>query len=198
MGTKNPRRRYLLFCEDTYGGTTYFTEMRRRQRFSNVSIEVGPDHGEPYKLVNAAQKRRDSAPTRRGDQGTEYDEVWCVIDVEAPRAHDSLGEAMRLARESDINIAYANPCFELWLLLHQRDVGGYLSTTDAIKQMERLKCCYTDRKDFDPAHFFGDPQQKAIGRAERLHERYGDAVHPRDRNPWTNIHLLVRGLLDQA
>lgn len=171
--------------------------MRRRQRFSNVSIEVGRDHGEPYKLVKAAQKRMRAASGRRRDQGTEYDEVWCVIDVEAPRAHDSLDEAMSLARDCGISIAYANPCFELWLLLHQREIGGYLSTDDAIDEMKKLKCCYTGSKDFDAAHFFGDPQREAIRRAERLNERHRGTVHPRDRNPWTDIHLLVRGLLDQ-
>ncbi|NYJ33039.1 RloB family protein [Nocardiopsis aegyptia] len=172
--------------------------MKRRQRFSNVSIEVGSQHGEPYKLVRAAQKRMGSAHRRRRDQGDRYNEVWCVIDVEAPRPHDSLDEAMGLARDCGIHIAYANPCFELWLLLHRDDVSGYLDTNAAIEKMKGLKCCYTGKKDFDPAHFFGDPQRQAIRRAERLAERYRGVAHPRDRNPWTDIHVLVRGLLDQA
>lgn len=56
-----------------------------QEHSSNVTIEVGKEHGEPYGLALAAQKRKSSAPTRRRDQGTEYDEVWCVIDVEAPQ-----------------------------------------------------------------------------------------------------------------
>lgn len=68
--------------------------------------------------------------------------------------------------------------------------------SDRDHRMKKLKCCYTGSKDFDPAHFFGAPQQEAIERAERLHDRHKDVVHPRDRNPWTDIHLLVRRLLE--
>lgn len=199
VGAKEEGLRYLIFCEDTYGGTTYFREMKRERRSPNIHIELGGKHGEPYKLVQAARKRRSEAPRRRGDQGMEYHEVWCVIDIEAPRPHDSLEEAVLLARKSGIELAYANPCFEFWLFLHQKDhTTGPLSTADAIRKMKGLKCCYTASKDFDPRHFLGRPQQEAIRRAERLGKRYGDGVRLRDRNPGTDIHVLVRRLLAQT
>lgn len=197
--TRDSARRYLIFCEDTYGGTTYFTKMRAEHRFSNMSIEIGDRHGEPYGLVNAALKHRDSTHHRRRRQGGEYDEVWCVVDVEAPDPHDSLDRAARLAKENGIRIAYANPCFEFWLFLHQRDHGGgYLHTEQAIAKMKGLRCCFTVGKDFDPAHFMGSPQRDAIRRAEQLAERYEKGAHPRDKNPWTDIHVLVRTLLGQG
>src|SRR5699024_8412314 len=141
--TRDPARRYLVFCEDTYGGTTYFNSMKKQHRFSNVSIEVGGRHGEPYGLVNAALKHRDSPHRRRRQQGGEYDEVWCVVDVEAPEPHGSLDQAARLAKQNGIKIAYVNPCFEFWLLLHQRDHGGdYLRTDQAIAKMKGLRCCF--------------------------------------------------------
>lgn len=172
--------------------------MKKEQRFSNVSIEVGNENREPYQLVRAAQKRQNSTHKKRSDQGTEYDEVWCVVDVEAPQPHESLDRAAKLARQSGIKIAYANPCFELWLFLHQREAGGYLTSKQAIAKMRDLKCCYTDGKDFDPAHFMGQPQQDAIRRAEQLVKRHEDNVRLQDRNPWTDVHLLVRELLDSA
>ncbi|MFV2197702.1 RloB family protein [Nocardiopsis sp. LOL_012] len=172
--------------------------MREELRFSNVSIRLGDQHGEPYGLVLDAKKRKESAHGRRREQGGEFDEVWCVIDIEAPRPHDSLDEAMRLAHRSGIELAYANPCFELWLFLHQRDHSGYLTTESAIAKMRGLGCCYTSGKGFDPQHFLGRPQQEAIRRAELLDKRHEGKGHPRDRNPWTNIHILVRGLLEQG
>lgn len=172
--------------------------MKEEYRFSNVSIKVGDEHGEPYKLVRAAQKRQNSTHRRRSDQGTEYDEVWCVVDVEAPKSHESLDRAAQLARDNGIKIAYANPCFELWLLLHQGDVGGYLTSSQAAAKMKALKCCYTEGKDFDPSHFVGQPQQDAIERAERLARRHESAAQPWGKNPWTDIHVLVRQLLKDA
>ena len=76
--------------------------------------------------------------------------------------------------------------------------SSHLRNPTAIDRMKKLKCCYTGSKDVDPAHFFGAPQQEAIERAERLHDRHKEVVHPRDRNPWTDIHLLVRRLLEQS
>lgn len=173
--------------------------MNRELRSANISIQMGKTHGEAYKLVNAAKKHKEGAHRRRGDQGEPYDEVWCVIDVEAPRPQDSLEEAARLAARNGIEIAYANPCFELWLLLHQGEPGGgYLTTHQAIDRMRNLGCCYGQNKDFDPRHFSGAERSRAIERAQRLAKRYGKAVPLRDRNPWTNIHVLVSALLSEA
>ena len=125
--------------------------------------------------------------------------MWCVVDVEAPELQGSLDQAARLAAENGIRIAYANPCFELWLLLHQGNhVGGYLRTKDAIAKMIGLGCCFTDGKDYNPEHFMGEPQREAIRRAEQLAGKHGEGIHPRDKNPWTDIHILVRDLLDQG
>ncbi|WP_178378656.1 RloB family protein [Nocardiopsis flavescens] len=195
IGTREPKRRFLIFCEDTYGGTTYFRKLKQEERLANVSIDIGPDHGEPYQLVKAAEKRRDSPHPRRREQGGGYDEVWCVIDVEAPESHTSLDRALRSARVGGIEIAYANPCFELWLLLHQRDVFGHLTTGEAVNLMRGLKCCYNNSKDFNPDHFMGEHQRNAITRAERLAKQHEGTHHIRQRNPGTDIHVLVRRIL---
>ena len=100
-----------------------------------------------------------------------------------------------MAARNGIELAYANPCFELWLLLHQDNPGGYLTTAQAIARMRALECCYGKNKDFDPHHFGGAERSQAISRAERLAQRYGERVPPHDRNPWTNIHVLVSALL---
>ncbi|MBB6120175.1 RloB family protein [Nocardiopsis algeriensis] len=172
--------------------------MRRDLRAANIHIKLGGIHGEPLKLVQAAVRKQNEAPRRRRDQGESYDEVWCVIDVEQPRPHDSLERSIALAGENGIDIAYVNPCFEFWLLLHQKDCHGYLTTKDAIAKMEELKCCYKGNKDFDPRHFIGEPQQDAMKRARRLEERHQGVPRLRDRNPGTNLHVLVGKLLAQA
>lgn len=159
---------------------------------------MGNTHGEAYKLVNAARKRKEEASRRRGDQGEPYDEVWCVIDVEAPQPQDSLEEAIRLADRNGIRIAYANPCFELWLLLHQREIGAYLTSKQACESMKALGCCYGKNKDFDPRHFSGEAQRRAIQRAKRLEQKYEESVPSHHRNPGTNIHLLVETLIAES
>lgn len=172
--------------------------MKQELKPAPIHIQMGNTHGEAYKLVNAARKHKEAAPRSRGDQGEPYDEVWCVLDVEAPQPQGSLEEATRLADRNGITLACANPCFEFWLLLHQGDAGGYLTTKEAIDKMKALGCCYGENKDFDPRHFSGQERRRAIQRAKRLDQKYAKNLPPRERNPWTNIHLLVEALLTEA
>ena len=48
------------------------------------------------------------------------DQVWCVFDVDDFYKNDSQGllNAIKNAQENNIKIAFANQCFELWILLH--------------------------------------------------------------------------------
>ena len=46
--------------------------------------------------------------------------------------------------------------------------------------------------------FLWCPPQEAIERAERLHDRHKEVAYPGARNLWTDIHLLVRRLLEQS
>ncbi|HBF80999.1 MAG TPA: hypothetical protein DD420_14035 [Streptomyces sp.] len=85
-----------------------------------VQICMGGEHGEPKSVVRAAIEHKKRAAHSPQDRWTEYDQVWCVIDVEAPTPHSSLSDALRLAERHGIEVALTNPCFELWILLHSR------------------------------------------------------------------------------
>ena len=47
--------------------------------------------------------------------------TWVVFDRDA---HPSFVQAINEAETQGISIAYSNPCFELWVLLHYRDDDG--------------------------------------------------------------------------
>ncbi|RNL85540.1 RloB family protein [Halostreptopolyspora alba] len=187
------RKRYLVFCEDENAGRRYFGGLGAELR---VPMRVPKVHGEALGLVRAAVKRARN-PSRR-DQGREFDEVWCVMDVEAPKPQPALGDALELAERNGINCALTNPCFEFWLLLHQRNHEGYLTTEKAESMMRGLGCCYTRGKDFTYEHFTGEQRFAAIQRAERLAELFEIGDDPRRHNPSTSVHLLVRELLRSA
>lgn len=192
---RDVKLRFLVFCEDKVAGSTYFKGLKSELRSSNIHVKIGTEHGDPLRLVKAAITEQESAPRKRRSQGESYDEVWCVFDVEAPKPHESLDRALRLAAENGIKCAVTNPCFELWLLLHQRDHRVYLTTQQAEQMMRGLNCCYTDNKDFDYSHFTGRHREEAVRRAEALAGNYRHSVDVRARNPWTDVHRLVRKLL---
>lgn len=189
--TRPELRRFLIYCEDECAGKQYFKGLRAELRSRPVQVCIGPRHGEPVTLVKDAIAHRDRAPQSPQDRCTAYDEVWCVMDVEAPRPHPGIGEALELARNEGVSVALTNPCFELWILLHFSDITAYRTSKEAQRLLEAHdECRYsTVRKHlrYEPlASRYADARE----RARRLRERAGSA-DPLRENPWVNVDDLV-------
>ncbi|MFJ2897750.1 RloB family protein [Streptomyces sp. NPDC087218] len=194
-GASPERRRFLIYCEGACTEDQYFKGLRAELRSLPVAICLGGEHGEPKSLVRAAIDHQERAPRSASDRWTKYDEVWCVIDVEAPVPHEGLADALELARRNGVEVALTNPCFELWLLLHFQDVSGYHTSADAQRTLEKLGTCgYSiGRKHLEYESLRGRYEQ-AEERARALRQR-GTKGHA--GNPWTDADRLV-GLLREA
>ncbi|MFJ7422093.1 RloB family protein [Streptomyces uncialis] len=192
-GSRSEHRRFLVYCEGECTEDQYFKGLRQELRSLPVTICIGGDHGEPKSLVRSAIKHKERAAESAADRHTPYDEVWCVVDVEAPRQHPSLDEAIALARKAGVRIALSNPCFELWILLHLKEVSAYQTSAALQSALEReAECGYTvQRKHLDYIELRGPDSGRhdlARERAQKLRSR-GDAGHR--ANPWTNVDELV-------
>lgn len=163
-----------------------------------MQVVVGPRRGVPTELVRAAAKHRARAPFTHEDGSAPYDEVWCVMDVEAPVAHPDFDGALRTARAEGLSVALSNPCFELWLLLHFREVRGYSTSEAAQRLLERhSECGYrADRKHLEYS-VLRPPRPDAAVRAEALRAAAPPGRPGRRANPWTDVDVLVEGLLAQ-
>ncbi|MFG3380630.1 MULTISPECIES: RloB family protein [unclassified Streptomyces] len=187
--------RVLIYCEGERTEDQYFRGLKTDLRGVPVQVELGPAHGVPTQLVRSAIKHKERAGTSRADRSTPYDEVWCVMDVEAPAAHPDLESALGTAHRNGIRVALSNPCFELWVLLHFRDVRGHRTSLEAQRLLEGLDACgyRADRKHIDyPA--LRSAHDRACARARSLREGAGPAHRT---NPWTDVDVLVDGLLTQ-
>lgn len=143
--------------------------------------------GVPLTLIQRAVKRKGS--------DDEVDECWCVFDVEWPKHHPNLTEALQLAKTHGIQLAVSNPCFELWLILHYEEQTGFLTTEDAERQSRTLDG--RDGKRLDAAAYMGS-RQMAAQRAVRLirrHERDG-TLFPHN-NPSSTMHELLAAIEPQ-
>lgn len=182
--TRPEQRRFLIYCEDECAGKQYFKGLGAELRSLPVRLCIGPRHGEPVTLVKDAIAHRNRAPQSAQDRYTAYDEVWCVMDVEAPRPHPGIGRAMELARNERVSVALTNPCFELWILLHFSDITAYCTSKQAQKLLERHDACRysTDRKHLR-YEALATRYVDARERARRLRERARSA-DPLQENPW--------------
>jgi hypothetical protein len=132
VGVRPPRKTLLVFCEGERTEPEYLTGLSRLREVRDVAaVDIRIDRDSagfaPLRLVRMAIEARDK---ERREQG-EIDEFWCVFDVERPTNHTTLGDALRLADKSGIQLAVSNPCFELWLVLHFADCDAWLDNDQA-------------------------------------------------------------------
>ncbi len=186
MGTRRELRTVVIFTEGRNSEPDYLNGLRRLPHIAGdvaLNVELRPEHSVPLQLVEQAVKRA---------RDPEVDECWCVFDVEWPRNHPNLVEAVDLAQRHDVRLAISNPCFEVWLILHHRDHTAFLDTAGADKLSRRLDG--RPGKSID-ASVYMPLRAEAARRArllQRRHERDGTKI-PHD-NPSSGMHELMASL----
>ncbi len=143
-----PRERQEFFRE---------TKTREVERIVAIAFEgnkTEPQYFEAYKqkrrydsgLLYVHLLKRDKDDTKSAPQHVlnklkqeiveEYnlgkgDELWMVIDTDSWDIGKLLAEVNKVnnSLKYKINIAVSNPCFELWLLLHIKDIEEYSQET---------------------------------------------------------------------
>jgi hypothetical protein len=146
--------------------------------------------GVPKSVVErAVALKREAAreAKRQRDANLEYEEVWCVIDVDD---HPNLPGALDQARANGISLALSNPCFELWIFLHFADQRGHIDRHKLQSYCrERIPgfakvVAYSLLKEQ-----YGDAVKRAVALAKWQEEQ--GRVHA---NPSTGVYLLTERL----
>lgn len=129
------------------------------------------------------------------------DQVWCIFDVDDFYKNDKqkLIGAVKNAEKNNIKIAYANECFELWILLHFLKPTSAISRGKSIKKKiqnkfkkHRLGEFEKNQKVFDILLKF---QSVAMKNARKILPEY-DGINWNEKlsekgNPSTSLHFLV-------
>lgn len=137
-----PRRLFILFLEGRKTEPAYFEALKRACRSTLIEIEPHPGVGVPYTIAEKAVARaRELGLTprsrRRRDSFEVHDEVWAVFDRDE---HPRFNEAVELCRGHGIGVGRSDPCFELWLILHERDYdrpGGHHAVQAELKRLRQ-------------------------------------------------------------
>lgn len=194
VGARRPRKTLVLFCEGSRTEPDYLEALKRdpdvrAHSAVELRVEVAGSGAVPLTLVQKAVAARERAHKEQD----EIDEFWCVFDVEWPRNHPHLAEAVGLAAKNGVRVAISNPCFELWLVLHFSDQRSFLDSQAAVRL--RRRCDGQPGKALDGTPYM-PLKELAAGRArdlERRHERDG-TVFPHD-NPSSGMHQLIAAVV---
>ncbi len=181
VDTRAIRQRFLIVCEGEKTEPLYFDAFRA----PTVAVKVLGGERDPHRLVEKVIAYRE----RFSD---DFDQVWCVFDRDEVPAQ-RFNEALKLARRQGFRVAYSNPAFELWLLLHFEACSGALSRRDYGNRLgDYLERTY-QKNDERLMTVLAPREGTAIDRAERLLAGYVPC-RPADDDPSTTVHLLVKEL----
>ena len=184
-----PRREYVrdarLFVIAVEGEKTeaqYFS-LFRSNRIHIEILPTGPDGLSAPKLVLERLARFEE----RFDLDSD-DERWLVCDVDGQRGQ-FLDEVTRDAQGSRYQLAFSNPCFELWLLLHFADPLMQEVDCSVVEARLRQKLGSYNKSRLDLNLYGATNIQSAIDRSKALES-------PDQRLRWpacpgTHVYRLV-------
>ncbi len=199
---------FLIVCEDQKTEPYYFRKFKSQIPEETIFLKTIGTGRDPKGVVDEAIKERDilTMKARR-----EVDEVWVVFDKDDADENDTkikrFNDAFLTAVKQGMEIAYSNESFELWLLLHFRNVDKniplprneiYKLLQEQLQKAPKYKDYIYDHKNPDPKTieiiFEIGNLNSAIKRAEMLMEHHKNRK-PIEANPNTRVHVLVKELL---
>lgn len=179
---KEQRDRILIVCEGEKTEPQYF----EGYGLTNVTVEGtgrNTDSLVDYAITLAKRAKKLKEP---------YDQVWCVFDRDSFPA-ENFNNALFLAKQNNINVAYTNEAFELWYVLHFHYLDAAISREQYISKLDdSLGFRYEKNSPYIFDALF-DKQSTAIRNATRLLETY-PTPNPEKDKPSTTVHLLVNEL----
>jgi hypothetical protein len=165
----------------------YLKGFRKHFKRRNLSLSLAKKPGSPLQVVEHAAQSW-------GGAGGEFDQVWCVVDVDQ---FTDLDEAAVLARAEGIELAVSNPCFELWLLLHHTDHRAWVGNYDNLKQrLSKFVDVPADKSVNFTRDYSGDLWKEAIRRARTLAAE--GTEHLPESNPATRMWRLALAITGET
>lgn len=119
------RSKFYILTNGRETEKNYFDLIKSKKSIFDVKVEY--QNSNPVQLVRyASQYLR------------EANQVWCVFDIDNNFNDGTLIQAIKLAEETGVQIAYSNIAFEVWLLSHYQKVESSYDNTRLIRQMDKL------------------------------------------------------------
>lgn len=186
--TRNERETLIIACEDSLSAPLYFNaifnDLKRNHAIAASSLIIAKHkHTDPCGVLQDLQNH----------QGyDEFDHQWIVIDRDEERTNsgghtlENFKQAITTAASKGIKVAYSNPCFEIWYLLHFEYRNTAIDRDDLVEKLE-FNYQYAKNKLFAIV-LNQNLQIIAIKNSQKLHNANQSATD----NPNTTVHELVK------
>lgn len=174
------RRSVLLVCEGEGTEPDYFRTLRKQYRLKSFTLEfLFP--GGPTSIAQEAVNKKHR-----------YDYVWAVFDRDE---HSGYHQAIRRCQGAGVGVAYSNPCFELWLILHVTEMDRLLNR-HAMQSLCREHIQYPPNENKRPDYYWLMQERRVETAKERaaaqLKKRFEEGAV--QGNPSTTVGELTKWL----
>jgi hypothetical protein len=192
--TIDERKSIIIACEDSVSAPLYFNaifdDLKKNHAIAAASLIIATHkHTDPCGVLKDLLAYPDYE---------NFSYKWIVIDRDEERTNSgghtlaNFKMAMITAKTQKVDVAYSNPCFEIWYLLHSEYRNTAIDRDELIKKLEDSiaysKNVLPDLKDL---------QDTAIKNANNLLQLWIDTQGintPETNNPSTTVHKLVEVL----
>lgn len=198
--SRAPRRRFIIYCEGAKTEPGYFEALQRSfGRDALIELDINPA-GVPMTIAERAVARALREGLAKGSRKPKNsfelgDEIWAVFDRDN---HPKFDDAVAVCTGKGVRVGRSNPCFEVWLILHEQDYDR----PDDHSQVCAHLC--TLRPEYDPTGSKSCNCNEMIARvkdaearATRLLERREDERKPYGR-PSTTVGQLTKAIRTAA
>jgi hypothetical protein len=199
----------LCVCEDEKTEPSYFKQFQEKFPERTMYIRTVGTGRDPKGVIEQAIGNRSEFKL---ECGKEIDFVWAVFDKDDADENETktnrFNDAFKIAEQENIQIAYSNEVFELWLLLHITYVeeSKPLSRSEIYAKLQtQIRKSAEKYNDYEYDHHkpnniveiineIGNEEQ-AIQKASKLLD-YHKNKEPIEANQSTKVHILVKELRD--
>lgn len=198
-GRRRERKTVLIVGEGRETEPNYFHGLKREDRVREA-YAVTVKRGKGGSRVQIVRDVID----RMNEPGKDYDETWCVMDVErldSEEARKGFVDAVELAKDNDIHLCLSNPAFEVWLRAHFIRSSRHFNDADAVIVDLNKRWC----KRFNGAEYSKSDEgiheklapltEEAIGNARDVREKdHAGKGGTENCNSSTEVYRLVETL----
>ena len=118
------RNKFYILTNGRETEKNYFELLKSKKSIYDVKIEF--HNKSPLGLVKYGKTLLDA------------NQVWCVFDIDNTETEGTLNDAIRLASKTNVQIAFSNISFEVWLLSHFGKVEKAMNNTQIMSEMNKL------------------------------------------------------------
>jgi hypothetical protein len=175
-------------CEGKATEPNYIWGYLKSKGFKQPNPAYRAKDNSPLGIAKEAKKLYAQALKDRIDKNNIF--IWAVFDRDE---HQGVSQAIELLRDTPIQVAFSNICFEFWILLHYEYTTRSFSNCDEIIKHIRQQHDADYGKSNDHFVQLGDRLSTALENAEKLMKYWKDEDAPIwYRNPFTNVHELIK------